>query len=141
MGLLNRSKLLEKEKVQIERIDLGNDDFIFVRQMSGRDRDLFERSLFTMKKNKRGIVESYEQNMEDFRAKLCVCVICDEQGNLLLKPEDYTVLSSSMSAARLEKIVNIAQRMNKITEEDKEELLKNLEPVQEDNSNSDSVEN
>ena len=46
-----------------------------------------------------------------------------------------------MSAKRLEKIINVAQKLNAITEEDKEALVKNSEAVLDGNSNSDSVEN
>jgi hypothetical protein len=46
-----------------------------------------------------------------------------------------------MSAKRLEKIINTSQKLNAITEEDKEAIVKNSKPEGEDNSNSVSVEN
>jgi hypothetical protein len=45
-----------------------------------------------------------------------------------------------MSAARLEKIVNKAQELNKITDEDKESLVKNSSGDLVASSPSDSVE-
>ena len=67
--------------------------------------------------------------------------MCDEEGKALFLPEDYSLLSQNMSAKRLELIVNAAQKLNAITEEDKEELVKNLEVGQADISPSDFVEN
>jgi len=45
-----------------------------------------------------------------------------------------------MSAANLDRIITVAQRLNAITEKDKEELLKNSETDLEESSNSGSVE-
>ena len=141
MNLLNREELLKKEALKIEKVDLGNDEYVYVRQMTGRERDLFENSLVVEIKNRKGIVERYESNTKDFRAKLCVCTICDEEGVLILKPNDYEMLSTNMSAARLEAIVNKAQELNAISEKDKENLVKNSDADPAGNSTSDSAEN
>lgn len=139
--LLNREDLLKKEVLEIVKVDLGKDEYVYVRQMTGRERDHFEQSLIKRTRDSKGKVTGYEQALDDFRAKLSVNTICDEQGNLLLDQKDYPQLSQMMSAARLEKIVNEAQKLNAITEEDKEELVKNSGVGQADSSSSDSVEN
>lgn len=141
MGLLDRNSLLAKEKLEVEKVDLGNNECVYVKQMTGRERDKFEQSLLKKIKDKKGQIVSVEQATDDFRAKLAVVTVCDENGNLLLNPDDYLVLSQHMSAARLEKIVNAAQRLNAITEEDKESLVKNLKAEPEEDSNSGSAEN
>ncbi len=128
MGLLNREKLLAKEKLEIKKVDFGDGDFVYVRQMTGRERDSWERSLWEVGDiGTDGKTPQVKNRNEDFRAKLAAHTVCDAEGNLILKPEDYEVLSTHMSAKKLEKIVNIAQGMNKISEEDKENLLKNSE--------------
>lgn len=139
--LLNRKLLLQKEKLEIVKVDLGKDEFVYVRQMTGRERDTFEQSLIQEIKDTAGTVTGYDRSLRDFRAKLAVVTLCDEKGNSLLEPGDYETLSMSMSAARLEKIVNKAQELNKISEEDKEALVKNLGGDQVANSNSVSAEN
>lgn len=123
-NLLNREALLKRDELKIEKIELGDGTHVFVRQMTGRERDLFERSLMREFKDKKGRVD-YEKNLDDFRAKLAVVTICDDNGEMVLKPQDYPLLSQNMSAMKLEKIINVAQKLNSITEEDKEELLKN----------------
>lgn len=139
MGLLNRKTLLQREELKIEKLFLSNDEFIYVRQMTGHERDTFERSILHEKQDKKGQV-TFERALGDFRAKLAVVTVCDEKGDLLLTPNDYMTLSKNMSAFRLEKIVNVAQRLNMITEEDKEALVKNSVADQVGNSNSVSVE-
>lgn len=138
--LLSKEQLLAKEILKIEKVELGGEDFVFVRQMTGRERDRFERSLLREVKDRKGNT-TYKQNLEDFRAKLVVNVICDEEGKNLLEPADFDMLSRNMSAAKLEQIVNKAQELNKITEADKDALVKNSETDQEEDSSSESVVN
>lgn len=134
MALMDKKRLLEREKLQTEKVEFENGDFVYVRQMTGHERDVFERSLYTMDKDNKPTTR-----LEDFRAKLAVVTMCDEEGKLLLSAADYAQLSNAMSAARLERIVNAAQKLNAITEADKEALVKNSEAVQDGNSSSDSV--
>lgn len=135
-NLLDKSKLLEREKLQVEKVEFENGDFVYVRQMTGHERDVFERSLYVMDANNKPTTK-----LEDFRAKLAVVTLCDEAGKSLLEPKDFMALSNAMSAAKLEKIVNAAQKLNAITEADKEELVKNSDAVPDGNSNSDFAEN
>ena len=140
MNILNRDALLTKQKLEIERIDLGDDEFVFVRQMTGRERDTFEQSLIEEYKDEKGVV-AFKTTTKDFRAKLAVVTLCDEDGNSLLKPTDFTVLSQNMSAARLELIVDVAQQLNKVTEVAKEVIVKNLDAVPDGNSSLDFAGN
>jgi len=140
MTILDRKKLLQKEKLEIVQVDLGKNEFVFVRQMTGRERDQFERSLIREVKDVKGNLD-YVRSLEDFRAKLAVNTLCDESGKALLLPGDVSTLSQNMSAFRLEKIVNAAQKLNAITEADKEALVKNLEGGRAANSSSDSAKN
>lgn len=133
--LVDRKNLLKRDDLKIRKVELGNGDFVYVRQMTGRERDRFEQSLVKEVKVKGNI--EYQRSLSDFRAKLAVVTICDEKGDLLLHPQDVTALSTSMSAAKLEKIVNVAQELNSITETDKEGLVKNSEAAPSGNSISD----
>jgi len=138
--LLDKDALLSKQDLEIVEVDLGKDEYVYVRQMTGHERDEFEKLLVRKFKDAKG-KQDYELMMDDFRSKLAAHTICDAEGVLLLQSKDYVQLSTSMSAARLEKIVNVAQKINAISEEDKEGLIKNLDADQVGNSSSDSVEN
>lgn len=137
--LLNREALLKKEELKIEKVVFDNGDFVYVREMTGRERDRFEQSLVKQIKDERGNIQDYERSLEDFRAKLAVNTLCDEKGILIMKPDDFGMLSQNMSAARLEGIINAAQRLNRISEEDRKVLVKNSEGAQGADSASGSV--
>jgi hypothetical protein len=138
-GILNREQLLQKRVLKIEKVSLEDGNFIYVRQMTGTERDTFEHSIMEVKRENNNI--RIEQKTEYFRSKLAVVTICDEKGELLLKPDDYKTLSDSISAKDLESIVNAAQKLNKISPEDKEEIVKNLGAGLTGNSTSVSVGN
>jgi hypothetical protein len=140
MGLLlGRDALLAKETLEVAKVEFDNGDFVYVRQMTGHERDTFEQSLLKKYRDKKGMITSYEQATEDYRAKLAVVTLCDEAGVLIMQPGDYPLLSRNMSAKRLETIVNKAQELNKISEEDQEAAIKNLSAVPDGSSSSDSV--
>jgi hypothetical protein len=140
-NLLSRDQLLSKDKLEIVKVEFEDGNYVFVRQMTGHERDRFEQSMLRKNKDAKGNIISVETVMEDFRAKLAVMTLCDEEGKLLLDPKDTITLSRNISAKRLEQIINVAQKLNAITEEDKEGIVKNSVAVQDGNSNSDSVEN
>jgi len=139
--VLTKEALLKKQELEIVEVDLGNEECVYVRQMTGHERDQFEQSMRKEIRDKNGVITNYEMALADFRAKLAVSTVCDDKGILLLTKNDYMVLSNNMSAQRLETIINVAQKLNAITQEDKEGLIKNLEAVPGDNSSSGSVEN
>lgn len=139
--LLTREALLQKDDLKVEKVELSK-GYVFVREMTGHEKDIWEQSMLKQKPsgNKNKGVE-YETTLEDFRAKLAVVTVCDAEGDLLFKPEDARVLNKMMSATNMERIVTAAQKLNAISEQEKEELLKNSEADQTDSSNSNSVEN
>lgn len=140
MGLLTKEQLLKKEELEIKKVVLDEEygDFVYVREMTGRERDQYEQSLMSAGKDEDGN-PVVNQTLEDFRAKLAVNVICDKEGNLLLEPKDYKMLSANMSAYKLDKIATVAQNMNNITKKDREDLVKNLKSGPTDDSTSDSA--
>lgn len=139
METLDRAKLLKKEVLQIEKVELSDDECVYVRQMTGRERDRFEQSLIKESKDAKGAA-TYERSMEDFRAKLAVQTVCNENGENILESADAAILSQHMSAKKLEKIINKSQELNNITETDKENLVKNSSAGQPGSSSSDSAE-
>lgn len=138
--LLDRVALLQQDTLQIEKVELPNRGVLYVREMTGKEKDTWEQSL--MKQVKTGDRKNpiqYETTLENFRAKLAVVTVCDEKGELLFRPTDVELLNKRMSASNLDRIIAVAQRLNRITEQDKEEILKNSIADQEESSNSDSA--
>lgn len=126
MAFLTREQLLARQELKIEKVKLSFGE-TYVRQMNGRDKNRFELTL--------GHWEDYEENgkpkqryvrsLEDFRAKLAVYTVCDKAGALLLKLEDIDALSENMTGADLERIAEAAQKLNAITDLDRERMVKN----------------
>jgi hypothetical protein len=139
MGQLNRTMLLSKEPLKIEKVEFENGDFVFVTEMTGHAKDSFEQSLIKKVRDKKGQITGFEQMTEEFRAKLAVCTICDEKGVLIFDKEDFFELSANIGAKKLEKIVDAASKLNSITEADKDILVKNSEADLEDSSSSGSA--
>ena len=128
MKQLTREDLLKKQNLRIEKVYLSKDEFVYVREMTGQGRDKFEQSLISFKQE--GNTEKMVRTLEDFRAKLAVNTVCDADGKLLFRPEDYKLLSQNISATKLERIVNKAQELSKISEEDINAMVKNSEDAQ-----------
>jgi hypothetical protein len=137
--VLTREDLLKRDDLKIVEVDLGDGTVVYVRQMTGHERDGFEQSMLRKKRDNKGNIIAVEQATEDFRAKLAVQTVCDSEGVLLFKRDDYLVLSTNISAAKLEKIIDVAQSINGIGEKDKEEIIKNYEAAQEGGFSSNSV--
>jgi hypothetical protein len=97
--------------------------------MTGRERDQFEKSLLVEHEDRKGNI-TFKRVLDDFRAKLAVCTVCDEAGEAVFQPNDYTTLSRNIGAAKLELIVNAAQRLNAISQADQEALVKNSQSGQ-----------
>jgi len=89
---------------------------IFVKTMSGIERDKFESDHTRLKKT--------GQELYNFRARFAVCVVCDQEGTLLFKAEDAEKIGCK-SAKSLDRIFEAASAMNGMTAEDVETLEKN----------------
>jgi hypothetical protein len=140
MAMLTRDDLLAKEDLKIDRVDFDDGGHIFVKQMTAREKEGWEMSLMSEIKDKDGKVTDYERSPTDFRAKLVVRTACDEDGELIFLPEDYETMSQNMGAKRMETIVDKAQALNKISNEDRDKMIKNSDGGQDADSSSDSVE-
>lgn len=133
--------LVPDTNFKIEKVTLSR-GFVYVREMSAFEKDVLEQSMRrTVPNGDPNKPASFELATENFRAKLAVLTLCDEKGNLLLSKNDATQLSKSLKASDMERIVEAAQKLNVITEEDKKDLLKNSEAVLDEGSNSSSAEN
>lgn len=84
---------------------------VFVRTMTAGQRDRFEQSVT----DSPGV---------DFRARLAVLTVCDEDGKLLFSESDVALLTLR-SARALSRIFSVAVKLNGITSDDVEELEKN----------------
>ena len=93
---------------------------IRVRMMTGTERDSFEQSIMKAEG------KEFVRDMTNMRAKLLVRTICDADNKRVFGDKDVDVIGGKAASA-LEKIFEAAQRLNKLSASDAEELEKNSE--------------
>lgn len=113
--ILNYDDTLKREKVDVPEWETE----LFVKVMSGAERDRWELSTTALLKT---------PNLANIRASLCVMTICDEKGKRIFTNDQINALGDK-SAVVLDRIFDIARRINKLNDDDIEELEKNLEPA------------
>lgn len=131
MPILSKSDILAAVDAKIELVSVpewGGE--VYVRGMSGLERDAFETSIV----QQRG--KSQQVNLSNIRAKLCATSICDESGKLLFTPGDVNELGKK-SAIALQRVFEVAQKLSGIGADDIDELAEGLKESPFDGSPSD----
>ena len=114
--ILSKKDILLANDTVIKKVHIpewGGD--VYVRSMSGEQRDQFEALIVTNR-----------NSVENFRAKLASMTVCDEAGNLIFTEADIKELSKK-SAAALQRIFIASQKLSRITPNDVVELTEALE--------------
>lgn len=128
---LTKEMILEADDLSSVKVDVPEwNGYLYVRSMTGAERDMFESSLI----EQRG--KSRKMNMANVRAKLVTLVATDEEGNRLFTNRDVEALGKK-NAKALDRIFTEARKLNGISDEDIEELTKELEDNPFDGSVSD----
>jgi hypothetical protein len=130
MSIISRESVIKSERFEMVEVDVTEwgeinpetgkpqKSSVFVRELSGREKDNFESGLVEIKGRKQKL------KLEDLRARMAVAVCCDENRNPIFKSEDVEWLTQK-SSRPLTRIYNAAKEINDLSEEDEEELLKN----------------
>lgn len=123
MNSLSRDAILKAKDIKLEKIDtsewFGADTFVFVKGMTGTERDSFEASILTMKGKKQ------EVNLANLRAKLAVRTLCDENGARLFTDADAEDLGQH-NAAFLQKVFYVSQKLSGIGDDEVKEMTEGL---------------
>ena len=107
-GFLSRDQIIGADDKVIERIEVPEwNGTIYLRVLSAHERDLFDASTRDSSGN---------FNRIDQAPKMLVRMICDSEGRLLLAQDDVDVLASKSSRA-LERLFDVALRINGYTEQ------------------------
>ena len=113
MAMLTRDQVFSAEDIKTEGVGVPEwGGSVIVGTMSGYARDIFEAQMLDKKTGKKNM-----------RAKLAAATVQDEEGNLLFTEKDVEALGKKSGAA-LERIFDVALRINRIGEKDVEELGK-----------------
>lgn len=113
--MLSKEEILNANDIVIEEVQVPEwGGSVFVRSLSGTDRDAFEQS----------VVEGKKMNLANIRARLCAKTICDADGERLFTDADVTALGRK-SAKALNTVFEVAQGLNGLSTDDVKELEKN----------------
>ncbi len=118
MGVLTREQILEADDLPRELIDVpewGEGAQVYVATLSSYDKDQFEASIL----GKNG-----GQNLVNIRGRLAAATVVDEKGQRLFDDKDASKLGKK-SCAALDRVFDVARRLNRMADEDVEELAKN----------------
>lgn len=128
---LTRDQILTAQDISREEVRVPEwwDGTVLVQGLNGEERDALEGSMI------KGKGKNAEVNLANLRAKLVARSIVDEEGNRLFSDNDIPALAKK-SAAALDRVYTVAQRLSRITQEDVDELTKNSETVPNEPSGS-----
>ena len=114
--MLTRESILQSDDLPRELVEVPEwSGQIYCKTLTGTERDAFEQSM-VHKKNK--------TNLANVRARFAVLTVCDNTGKRLFTDEDAKELGTK-SAAALDRVFEVAQRLNGFSKEDAEDLAGN----------------
>ena len=119
MSSLSREAFLRPAKVNVVEVpvpELGGS--VYVKGMTAKDRSRFETQ-FQLSSGK-----SNTRKLKEIRERRVVACLCDEEGVLLLQDSDVDAVGSQ-PAAVIERIVEAAQKVCGMSNDDVEDLAKN----------------
>ncbi|MGV1045366.1 hypothetical protein [Limnohabitans sp.] len=131
--ILSKSDIIAAQDLQTQEVPVPEwGGSVRVRSLTGTERDAFETCLVKVVDGKR------VPDMDNLRAKLLAATLVDENGTPLFSVADVGDLSDlgSKSAAALDRIFGVAQRLNGMAAESVEVAVKNSEPGPSDGSTS-----
>lgn len=131
MEYLTRDVILQADDLLVEDVEVPEwGGVVRVRGLTGAERDDFEASVVEQRGKKTRF------NMQNFRAKLVVRAAINGDGQRLFTDKDAPLLGRK-SAAALQRVFEVAQRLSGLSDQDVEELVGNFDEGQSDDSISD----
>ena len=117
--MLSRDAILSASDLRPEAVEVPEwGGSVYVRMLTGAERDAFEQSIVQGKGKTRKTV------MENIRARLCVLCLCDQAGLRIFGDDDIDALGEK-SAAALDRCFAVAQRVNGLSGDDVDDLAGN----------------
>lgn len=131
-NLLSKQAILQAQDVVKEQIEVPEwGGSVFVRSITAAERGQIEAAAARFKENK-GKDDSFARN---FTVKFAAMAICDEKGDRMFADADLAQLALK-NAAVISRIAEVAQRLSGFSKNDMEELEKNSEAAQPDDSHT-----
>jgi len=116
MALLNRDAILQADDLPTKTVDVPEwGGAVCVRSMTGVERDQYESTMVERKG------KDVQVNLKNIRAKLVALCCIGDDGKRLFGEDDAEALGKK-SAAALDRVFSVAQKLNGLSAKDVEEL-------------------
>ncbi len=126
--MLTKDQILNVDDRKYEKVEVPEwGGFVFVSVMSGWERDKYEMDMFNRSK---------DGESPNIRGSLCALCIVDTEGSRLFSHGEMGELANKSGRA-LDRVFDVAQKLNGMGDEKLKELEKNLEKGQSEGSTSD----
>ena len=131
MALLSREAILAASDLKTEEVAVPEwGGAVLVRGLTGAERDVYEQSVLTGKGKNRDV------NLKNARAKLIAMSVIDESGNRLFNTGADVEALGKKSAAAIQRVFEVAQRLSGLSDSDVEELAGNSSGQSEDSTSA-----
>ena len=118
---LTRDDIFSAKDVEIEKVEVPEwGGHVFIKGMTAASRGAIEAAISTT----RG--KGAQSNIAQIRERIAAASVCDKDGALLFTQKDIKELGER-SVAALDKIVEAATRLSAISQDDFDELAKEME--------------
>ena len=119
---LTREEILRADDTVIEKVETPewNGGYVYVKGMTAAARGKLEATNV----DQRG--KQHRIKLVELRERIAVVSVCDENGKLIFTQADIMALGEK-SAAPLQRIVEVSNRLSGVTEEDIEEMTEEME--------------
>lgn len=129
MDELSRGVIFQKEDLVTEKLEVPEwDGFVFVKSLTGKERDKFEQTFLNRSPGKK-------RDIRGLKALLVVMSTVDSKGGAIFRQEDVEGLNKK-SAAGIDRIFRVAQRLSGLTQEDIDELVVGFDEAPSESSGS-----
>lgn len=128
MKLLTKQDILSKDDLKKEKVEIPEwEGFVYISELSADARDEFEQFMIA----ERNKLQSKKNEYVHIRAGLAAATLVDEKGQRLFSFNDLIELGKKNGKA-LDRIFDVANKLNKIYGQEREDLEKNSETPQGD---------
>jgi hypothetical protein len=112
VAILGREQILAADDIRRELVEVPEwGGSVWVRGMTGRERDDYEAGAFTIKPDPQGGRPEVVPSEDGVRARLVAFCCVDEAGQRIFSEEDAKVLGQK-SAAALERVFDVGRRLS-----------------------------
>jgi len=125
MGVLTKDAILGADDIKRQLVEVpewGGSCYVSV--MNGKSRDAFESEMAGARNSAKRLGRSVEEVLTNFRASLVVRCLVDESGKRLFADSDVELVGAKSGAA-LDRVFEVALKLNKLSNADVENLTKN----------------